>query len=77
MTSPPDPPLAPVLTEYFAALAEQMALDLQDPRIASLREAVAADEELFALIDAGERQPSEDPWDFVRSLRAGAKTDGR
>jgi hypothetical protein len=76
MTSPSHAPLAPVLTEYLAALAGQMGLELQDPRIESLREAVLANEELFAVIDGDERQPFEDPWDFVRTLRAGAETDG-
>jgi hypothetical protein len=65
MTSPTDPegapPLSPVLNEYFGALAEQMGLEPQDPRIASLKEAVLADEELFVLIDGAERHPSQDP----------------
>ena len=78
--SPGDPrqhaPLAPVLTDYFRALAEQTRLDLDDPHMEALREAVAADEDAFALIDAGELVPSEDPWDFVRSLRASATSDG-
>jgi hypothetical protein len=68
--------LAPVLNDYFGALAEQTRLDLDDPHMEALREAVAADEAAFALIDAGELAPSADPWDFVRSLRANAKTDG-
>ena len=78
--APGDPrqhaPLAPVLTDYFGAVAEQTRLDLDDPHMEALREAVAANEAAFALIDAGERVPSEDPWDFVRSLRASAATDG-
>lgn len=74
-SEPGGAPLSPVLTEYFAALAAQTGLDVDDPHIESLREAVLANEAFLSLIDAGERVPSEDPGDFVRSLRAGIATD--
>lgn len=81
MTSSTDPgggaPLSPPLTEYLGALARQMGLDPEGERIASLRQAVLADEELFALVDAAERHPSQDPWAFVPTLQGRAKADDR
>lgn len=71
MTVPGDPPsLTPTLTEYLGELAALTGRDITDPHMESLAEAVATNESAFALVDGSARLPSDDPFDFVRSLRA-------
>lgn len=57
---------------YFSELARLKGLSPEDPDISALRDAVEANEAAFALIDRAELI-HEDPFDFVRCLRAAAR----
>ncbi|MEX2421898.1 MAG: hypothetical protein WD670_08805 [Actinomycetota bacterium] len=67
----------PILTEYFAEIARLTGLEPNDPHLDALRQAVQQNEELLALVDDGSRVPSEDPFDFIRFVRAWSESHGR